>query len=76
MLIGVFIHLILDSVAGGILWLYPFSDLSYALIKVPSRYSFWVLNYVFHWVFYLEIFLVLTALYLLIGDFLKDRGWK
>jgi len=62
---NVFLHLALDSIAGGILWLWPFSNKSYSLVDVPSLYSHWILNFVFHWTFVLEILLTLVMIFVL-----------
>ena len=59
------LHLFLDSVASKVLWLYPLFDDGLGLFHVPSRYSWWVWNYVFHWTFGLEIMIVVAAGYLL-----------
>lgn len=59
---NVFLHLFLDTIVGKIEWLYPFSEKSFAFFEVPSHYSFWVLNFVFHWTFLFEIFVIIWAL--------------
>ena len=59
------IHLVLDSVGGGIMWLAPFSDYLWSLIIVPATQSHWVLSYLFHWTFLLEIMIWLLAAYLM-----------
>lgn len=59
---GVLAHLLLDGVAGGIRWLAPFSDVEFVLFQVPSHYGWWVLNFVLHWSFALEVALVGAAL--------------
>lgn len=64
------LHLVLDSVAGGIFWLYPWSDVYVRLMDIPSRYSWWVFNYIFHWTFLLELCIISTATLV----FLRDRG--
>lgn len=56
--IAIYIHLLLDSVAGGILWLYPFSSEYFSLFVVPSVYSSWILNFLLHWTFAFELVLV------------------
>ena len=55
------IHLTLDTVAGGIRWLWPVSDHEFALVSVPARFSPWYLNFVLHWTFALELVLVGVA---------------
>lgn len=61
--VNVLLHLVLDSVAGGIRWFWPFSDVELALATVRPRYDPWVLNFVLHWTFALELALVAAALW-------------
>lgn len=68
---NVFLHLILDTITGKIDWLYPFSNYSLALVEVPSRYNWWVWNFVFHWTFLLEIAIILWAIVI----FVKNNQW-
>ncbi len=62
--INVFIHLLLDTIAGGILWLAPFADTSFVFVDVPALHSWWVWNFIFHWSFALEIGIISLACYL------------
>lgn len=55
LLAGVFLHLVLDTVAGGIAWLYPWDAGKIVLADVPARFDWWVWNFIFHWSFALEI---------------------
>lgn len=54
-------HLLLDSIAGGILWLYPFSAQSFRLVEVPAAHGWWVWNFVLHWTFALELVVCAVA---------------
>ena len=58
---NVFLHLVLDTVAGHILWLYPFHPDSVVLVDVPARYGWWVWNFVLHWTFGLELLICAWA---------------
>lgn len=58
---GVLLHLLLDTIAGKIDWLYPLSGQSYAFVEVPAKYNWWVWNFVFHWTFCLELALIAWA---------------
>ena len=49
------VHLLLDTLAGDIKWLWPLSDRFYSLIPIPARHGHWVLNFVLHPVFLLEL---------------------
>lgn len=63
---GIMLHLILDSLNGGILWLWPLDDHLYALVDVPATQKHWVLSFVMHWTFAAEIAIWLVALALLL----------
>ena len=59
--IAVFLHLFLDTIAGNIMWLYPFSDHLTRLVVYPRHYGHWIFNSLFHWVFVLEIGICFVA---------------
>ena len=67
---NIFVHLGLDSIAAEVFWLYPFSPDAFGLVTVPSVYGWWVLNFLFHWSFTLELVLVATAITL------TARAWR
>lgn len=58
------IHLVLDSIVGGIWWLAPFVEKPYALFKLTPRFKPWWLNFILSWVFLLEIIITSYALFL------------
>ena len=60
-LAGVFSHLVLDSVAAGIEWLYPFDTRFLGLFHVPDTHSWWPMNFFLHWTFLFEISIVTLA---------------
>lgn len=62
---SVLLHLVLDTLAGGIMWLWPFSTRLFTLVTVPATQSHWVLSFVFHWTFLAELLLIAIALGLL-----------
>lgn len=61
LMLSTMVHLILDSVVGGILWLYPISSTAYTLIDVPAQFGHWILNFVLHWSFLLELGILALA---------------
>ena len=61
-LANIMLHMVLDSIAAEIMWLYPFSNWQLNLVKVPAQYHWWVWNFVLHWTFMLEITIIITAL--------------
>ncbi|WP_405117514.1 metal-dependent hydrolase [Phaeobacter sp. BS23] len=61
---ALFLHMVLDTIGGGILWGAPFSDHLYTLVHVPATQSHWVLSFLLHWTFILELGIWALALYL------------
>ncbi len=58
------LHMVLDSLASPILWLMPFDRHALELVTVPARYKNWVLSFVLHWTFALELLICGWALWL------------
>ena len=56
------LHLALDTIAGAVRWLAPFSDRATTLVEVPATHASWVLSMATHWTFAVEIALVVVAL--------------
>ena len=61
---AILLHLILDSISGGIMWAAPFSDHLFALVTVPAAYSHWVISFILHWTFLAELVVWGLALFL------------
>lgn len=61
---GLFVHLCLDTIAGDIMWHWPFSDAFTHLITVTPRYENWILNFILHPVFILELLIWAAALWI------------
>jgi inner membrane protein len=59
---NILLHQVLDTTAGGIRWLWPFSEAEFAMSHVEARYEPWCLNFVLHWTFALEIAILAGAL--------------
>lgn len=62
--LNIFIHLLLDTVVGKIEWLQPFSKTAFYFFDVEARYDWYVWNFVLHWTFLLEVFIILSAGYM------------
>jgi LexA-binding, inner membrane-associated putative hydrolase len=45
---GWLLHLVLDTVAGHIWWLWPWVTTPYVLVVVPRRFDLWWLNFLTH----------------------------
>lgn len=72
---NIILHFALDSIVGGIAWLYPFIDYDLFLFTVPATHDFWVWSFVFHWTFLFEVAVIIAAAYLLYRD-IKSRFAK
>lgn len=59
------LHLVLDTFTGGILWLYPFSQYMFLFIKIPPISQNWIISFIFHWSFILELIIVIWSVILL-----------
>ncbi|KPJ94952.1 MAG: hypothetical protein AMJ53_04040 [Gammaproteobacteria bacterium SG8_11] len=68
LLINTELHMLLDSVAGGIYWLYPFAEVKYSLFEVTAQFDWWVWNFIIHWTFVFELILVVAAAYIVWQD--------
>ena len=63
--VGALVHVLLDTVAGDIAWLWPVDDRFFSLVRVPATGGHWVRSFVTHWTFLLELSLVGVAALLL-----------
>ncbi len=55
------LHLGLDSIAGAVRWLAPFSERSVTLVTVPETHASWIVSFVTHWTFGVEVALLAAA---------------
>lgn len=55
---NVMLHLVLDTTAGGIRWLWPATETEFAIAQPTARYEPWYMNFVLHWTFALEMMIV------------------
>ncbi|MGL5011199.1 MAG: metal-dependent hydrolase [Paracoccaceae bacterium] len=58
---AVFMHLVLDTISGGIMWGAPVSGHLFALVEVPANYSHWVISFMLHWTFLAELVVWIVA---------------
>ncbi len=58
---GALLHLVLDGVAGDVAWLWPLSDRLFSLVTVPATGGHWVVSFVTHWTFTLEVAITAAA---------------
>ena len=59
-------HPVMDSVADGIMWLWPFSTRFFGLDTVPAMQRHWALAFLLRWSFLAERAIIAAALGLLI----------
>lgn len=52
---AVFLHLLLDTLSGGIMWAVPFGFDLISFVTVPAHQPHWVLSFLLHWTFLLEL---------------------
>lgn len=72
--IGGLLHVALDSIAGQIAWLWPFSSHLTTLVEVQPTHSHWILSFLAHWTFKVEIGIaILAALLFWRTNFRKDK---
>jgi len=60
--LNIMLHLLLDTLVGGIYWLYPINQFYLYLVDIQPRFDWWVLNFVMHWTFALELLITLTVI--------------
>jgi inner membrane protein len=61
---AILLHMVLDTIAGGILWGYPINDTLFSLTVVPATYSHWITSFILHWTFLPEIAVWVWAIWL------------
>lgn len=59
---AVMLHMVMDTIAAPMLWLAPFDWSRFELTTVPATYSNWVVSFMLHWTFGLELLICATAL--------------
>lgn len=60
----ILLHLLLDSIGGGILWGAPFSNHLFTLVEVPASHGHWIISFLLHWAFLAELAIWLWAIVL------------
>jgi len=53
--LALFVHILLDGIAGGVVWFWPFDATLYRLFDVPAIWSNWILNFILHPIFLVEL---------------------
>lgn len=59
---GIYLHILLDAIAGGIMWLWPYSNTLFEWVTVTPTHRHFVLSFMMHWTFLLEIAVWIAAI--------------
>jgi inner membrane protein len=70
---GTFFHMVLDTIAAPVRWLMPFDPRSFELINIPATLSNWIVSFMLHWTFAVEITTCLAAIGLFYRRSLSQR---
>ena len=65
--LGGLLHMLLDTTLGQIAWLWPLSDAAHPLIEVTATHDHWLLSFMTHWTFLIELGLLGLALLVYAG---------
>lgn len=65
---GVFLHLVLDTLVGGVMWLWPLDHRLVSLAVVPARHDHWITSFILHWSFLAELAICAAAIWLFRSD--------
>lgn len=69
---GGLVHLLLDSITGEVAWLWPLSNATYPLVTVQATHSHWILSFLNHWTFKVEILITVVALIVLVATWRRS----
>ncbi|NKB28372.1 MAG: metal-dependent hydrolase [Rhodobacteraceae bacterium] len=64
---GILLHLVLDTIAGSVAWAWPFDPQLYQFVTVPAAYPHWILSFLLHWTFAIELAIWFAAIALILG---------
>lgn len=74
--IGALIHIVFDSIAGQVYWLWPLSDATVTLVVVPPTHSHYILSFLAHWIFKVEIAVTILAAIVFLHGRAAHKGIK
>lgn len=70
---GGLVHMLLDSITGEVAWLWPFSDATHPLVVVQATHSHWILSFLNHWTFKVEILITVIALIVFVVTWRRSK---
>ena len=59
--LGALVHMVLDSVVGQIAWGWPVSHHAHTMFVVEATHDHWILSFVNHWYFGIEVAITAAA---------------
>ncbi len=59
--VGALVHCVLDTIAGDIMWLWPFSDRGFQAVVVPATHDHYIKSFLAHWTFKVELLICVVA---------------
>lgn len=69
-------HVMLDTITGQIDWGWPLIDLKHALIAVKASQDWWVMSFILHWSFGIELAITGFAALLWWQERRRDRALR
>ena len=70
--LGVFLHMVLDTIVGEIAWLWPLTKRTWTPVHIMDTQQIWILNFFLHWTFAVEIIICLLALFIFWKNEMRD----
>ncbi len=61
---AILLHLILDTLVGDIMWGWPVNSDFFRVATVPVTHNHWILSFMFHWSFLVELLICAVAILL------------
>lgn len=58
---AILLHLLLDTLVGDVMWLWPIRDDFFSLATVPATHAHWMLSFMLHWSFGVELLICAIA---------------
>ncbi|RLK08103.1 metal-dependent hydrolase [Ruegeria conchae] len=70
---GGLVHMLLDSITGEVAWFWPFSDATHPLVIVLATHLHWILSFLNHWTFKVEILITVIALIVFVVTWRRSK---
>ncbi|MGH1464907.1 MAG: metal-dependent hydrolase [Cognatishimia sp.] len=74
--LGGILHMLLDTLAGAIVWGWPLATEPNTLVIVQATHDHWIKSFLWHWTFKVEIVVTLSGLGLFVFRRWKSRSLR